>query len=261
MKIILPDVKVFVLLMVLSLLLFVTDNLNLLNFPKQLLQNLTIPIQYGLYKNSKNVGDQFSFIIEARKGSLEKKALKLQLAQILSENAALQKKLQETEDLVDQYNKLSPNTFDVLPARVIGVERYIIIDKGSSDGISENQAVVYKDNYLGLTKHVTPKSSQVVLATDPESKIAVFSQDVDGRARGILQGQFGSELLMDKILHEEVIKTGDLVYSEGTEGKLPKGLVMGKVLGVMERPNEIFKQAKVEPIYKIIDLDIVFVIR
>lgn len=247
--------------MVLSLLIFAFDNLGLLNYPKQLLQNLTIPIQYGLYHNSKNISNQFNFIKDARKASLENFALKKQMAQVLAENAALQKELNENVQLVDQYNKLNPQTFDLLPARVLGVERYILIDKGLSDGLLENQVVVYKDNYLGRIKNITPKTSQVVLVTDPESKIAVFSQNPEGRARGILQGQFGSELLMDKILHEEQIKVGDLVYSEGTEGKLPKGLVMGKVTQVLERQNEIFKQAKVEPIFKLIDLDIVFIIR
>lgn len=247
--------------MILSLMIFIFDNFGFLNYPKQLLQNLTVPIQFGLYKNSKNIGNQLNFVIEARKASLENLALKKQMAQVLAENATLQKKLLENETLVDQYNKLNPQTFDLLPARVLGSERYLIIDKGSSDGVLENQAVVYEDNYLGKIKNVTPKTSQVILVTDPESKIAVFSQNSEGRARGILQGQFGSELLMDKILHEEKINVGDLVYSEGTEGNLPKGLVMGKVTQVLERSNEIFKQAKVEPIFKVIDLDLVFIIR
>lgn len=261
MKIILLDFKIFVILIIFSILLFIFDNLGFLNFPKGVLQTLTIPIQYGLYKNSENFEDQFNFIIFARKASLENNALKQQLALVLAENADLQKKLKGTEELVDQYNKLNPETFDLLPARVIGVERYVIIDTGLNDGISESQVVVYKDNYLGKTKNVTPKTSQVILATDPESKIAVFSQGSFGRAKGILQGQFGSEMLMDKILHEEIINVGDLVYSEGTEGKLPKGLVMGKVIEVMERQNEIFKQAKVEPIFKLVDLDTVFLIK
>lgn len=261
MKIILFDFKLFVILIIISILLFAFDNFGLLNFPKGILQTFTIPVQYGLYKNSQGIKNQLNFIISARTASLENNALKQQMAQVLAENAGLQKKIKDTEDLVDQYNKLNPQTFDLLPSRVLGIEKYVIIDKGLNDGVSEGQAVVYKDNYLGKTKNVTPKTSQIILATDPESKIAVFSQGSFGRARGILQGQFGSEMLMDKILHEEVINVGDLVYSEGTEGKLPKGLVMGKVVEVLERQNEIFKQAKVEPIFKLVDLDSVFLIK
>lgn len=261
MKIILFDFKLFVILIIFSVLLFAFDNFGLLNFPKGILQTFTTPVQYGLYKSSNNIKNQFSFIVTARYSSLENKALKQQLALISAENAVLQKKVKDVEDLIDQYNKLNPQTFDLLPARVLGVERYVIIDKGLNDGVTEGQVVVYKDNYLGKTKNVTPKTSQVILATDPESKIAVFSQGSMGRAKGILTGKFGSEMLMDKILHEEIVNVGDLVYSEGTEGKLPKGLVMGKVVQVLERQNEIFKQAKIEPIFKLVDLDSVFLIK
>jgi rod shape-determining protein MreC len=179
----------------------------------------------------------------------------------LIENALLQKKLSETQILVDQYNKLNPQTFDLLPTRVIGINRYLIIDRGSDEGITSGQAVVYKDNFVGLVKDVSPKTSRVILPQDPDSKIPVFSQNTEGTAKGMLIGQFGSELLIDKILHQEVIKAGDLVYSEGTEGKLPKGLIIGKVTEVFERQNEIFKQAKVDPVFDIADLDVVFAIR
>ena len=62
MKTIFLDFKFFALLIILSLLLFVFDNLGFLNLPRLLLQTLTVPIQYGLYTSSRNIGDQFSFI-------------------------------------------------------------------------------------------------------------------------------------------------------------------------------------------------------
>ena len=65
---------------------------------------------------------------------------------------------------------------------------------------------------------------------------------------------------MDKILHEEKIAVGDLVYSEGTEGFLPRGLILGKVTEVLERATQVFKQAKVKSVFDIRDLELVFVI-
>ncbi len=67
-------------------------------------------------------------------------------------------------------------------------------------------------------------------------------------------------MLLDKVLHQEVVSEKDLVYSEGTEGKFPRGLILGQVTQVFERENEIFKQAKVKPVFGIGDLDLVFVI-
>lgn len=260
MKDVARDLKFFLILGVISLFLFSFDKLGFLKFPKLLLQTVTVPIEFGVYKSGTAIGKQFEFLWLSRVASLENKALRLQMGEILSENANLRKKLAESEILIDSYNKLSPQTYDLQPARIIGISRFLTLDKGESDGLKVGQPIAFKDQYLGQIKNVTTKFSEALLLTDPDSKIAVFSQGTDGRAKGILQGQFRSELLMDKILHQEKISVGDLVYSEGTEGKLPRGLLMGKVTQVYERENEIFKQAKIEPLFKVTDLDLVFVI-
>lgn len=237
------------------------DNIDLLKFPKFLLQHLTTPIQYGVYKSGKTVSSQFDFVFLTRKMLQENKAMQKQLADLMLENADLRRKLVETESLVDQQNSINPKTFNLLAARPIGLGRFLTIDKGSEDGVILGQAVIFKDVYLGQVKEVSPKSAQVILPADPNSKLAVFAHSKTGKAKGILLGQFGEELLMDKILHQEAVEVGDLVYSEGTEGKLPRGLILGKVNKVFERQNEVFKQAEVSPIFKIDDLDLVFILR
>lgn len=260
-KVLLVDLKLFTFLAFISLVIFAFDKFGVLNGPKFLLQFFTVPVQYGLYQSSRALDKQAETFLLVRRSVLENRALRVQVGELLTENSQLQQKLSETESLVDQYNKLNPRTYDMLPARIISSGRFLTLDKGSSDGVQLGQAVVYKDNYIGQVKEVTPKVSRVVLSQDPDSKIAVFSQNGDGRAKGLLEGQFGSETLMDKILHQETVAKGDLVYSEGVEGVLPRGLVMGKVSQVLENQNEIFKQAKVEPVFNIDDLDVVFVIR
>lgn len=258
---VLPDFKLFIFLSLTSVFIFLFDQLGMLNFPKSLLQSLTIPIQYGFYKSGTSLSRQFEFVAMVRRASLENKALKRQLGDLLVENANLRKKLAENESLLEQYSKLNPKTYDLLPSRPIGTGRFVTLDRGLEDGVGVGQTVVFKDSLIGQIKQVSPKTSEVMLLSDPDSKIAVYSQNSQGKAKGILQGQFGSEILMDKILHQETVEAGDLVYSEGTEGKFPKGLIVGKVTEVFQRENEVFKQAKVEPIYDIHELDMLFVIR
>lgn len=236
------------------------DLKELLNWPKASLQYLTSPIQLGLYKTSSVATKQFEFIIKARTAAMERQALHEQLAHVLSENANLRRKLAETGAMLSQEKTLNPQTFNSVPARPIGFTRFLKIDKGSNDGIKPGQAVVFKDNLLGEIRKVSPKEAEVILISDPESKVATFVTSDEGKARGILLGQFGSELLLDKILHNESINKGDLVYSEGTEGKFPRGLVLGQVAQVVERQNQVFKQAKVKAVFDIGDLDLVFVI-
>lgn len=236
------------------------DNFRFLDLPKGAVQFVSVPIQYGLYKSYQTTAKQFGFIFLARRSAQENKALQEQLAQVISDNANLRRQLSETQGFLEQQKALDPKIYNLVAARPVSSSRYLRIDKGSDDGLKVSEPVVYKENFLGQIKEVSPKESEVLLPTDPDSKISAFISDKSGRAKGILVGQFGSEMLLDKILHSESVSTGDLVYSEGTEGSLPRGLVLGTVTAVLDRPNEIFKQAKVKPIFEASDLDIVFVI-
>ncbi len=256
-----PNIKLFLILIFFSLIIFGLDIVNLLNLPKQLIYYITNPVSFGIYNTSKNIGQQFYFVFEARFAAQESKALKSQIGQLLSENAELRKKLAETEVLVSQGKHLDPGTYNLLPARPIGLGRYLKIDKGTSAGIKVGQAVVFEDNFVGKVVAVSPAVSNIQLLGDPDSKISAFSQNKEGKAKGVLIGQFGTDILMDKILHEEKIDVGDLVYSEGLEGFLPRGLILGRVTQVLERENEVFKQAKVQPVFDVKDLDLVFVIQ
>lgn len=253
-----PNLRLFLLLLFLSLSLILLDNIHFLDFPKRWVYYLTNPLSFGLYRTSQQIQRQFNFVFAARFAAQENKALKEQIGELLSENASLRKNLAEVQAQVSQ--KLDPRIYNLIPARPIGLDRYLRIDKGAESGINVGQAVVFKDSYIGKVVNVSPRSGNIQLLADPSSKVAAYSLGLEGRARGVLLGQFGTETLFDKILHEEQIKVGDLVYSEGTEGYLPRGLILGKVKEVLERENEVFKQAKVEPVFDLRDLELIFVI-
>lgn len=257
---IIPDFKLLFLLLFLSLIILFLDSISFLNLPKKLAFYLTNPISFGIYNTRQKIGKQFYFIFAARFAAQENKALKEQVGKLFAENAELRKNLAETNALISQEKHLDPKTFNLITARPIGLGRYLKIDKGSSSKIKPGQAVVFEDNLLGKVKNVTEENADIELLTDPDSKISAFSQNTEGKAKGILLGQFGTELLFDKILHEEKISIGDILYSEGLESSLPRGLILGRVTQVLERPNEVFKQAKVKPVFDTGDLELVFVI-
>lgn len=259
-KTLLADAKIFFFLILISFFLILFDNASLFNLPKSFIQSVTSPIQYGLYKSASAVGKQLSFIFLVRRSAQEKRALEEQLAQVLSENAQLRKKLAESQSFLAQQSALNSQNFNLVVARPIGISRNLYIDKGRDDGLKVKQAVIYKDNLIGRIVAIEPKKSAVMLLTDPDSHLAAFSESESGKARGVLSGQFGSEMLFDKILHEEKIKEGDLVYSEGSEVEIPRGLVLGLVSQVLNKDNGIFKQASVKGVFDVTSLDLVFII-
>ena len=257
---VLPHFKLFFTLVLVSLAIFGLDKIHFLAFPKGAASFITNPISFGLYRFKQQVGEQFFFLGAARTAAKENKAMKEQLGFLLSENAAIRTKLAETESLLQQESALNPATYNLITARPIGLDRYLLIDKGSSSGVKINQAVIFKDSLVGQVVRVSEKGASVRLSTDPESKLSAFSSGQSGRAKGVLIGQFGSEMLLDKILHQEPIEPGNLIYSEGLETFLPRGLVLGKVEEVSDQNDKVFKVAKVSPVFDVGDLDLVFVI-
>lgn len=261
MEKVVPNLKIFLILILSSLAILILDTIHLLSFPKEIASYITTPISFGIYQTSQKFGKQFYFVFRSRFAAQENKALKEQIGKLLSENALLRKKLAETESLLSQEKHLDPATYNLVPARPIGIGRYLKIDKGLSEGVEIGQAVVFNDNYIGKIVQVSEKSANIQLTSDPDSKVAAFSQGLEGKAKGVLIGQFGSEVILDKILQEEKINVGDLVYSEGLEDFLPRGLVLGRVSEILVAKEEIFKQAKVTLNFDISDLELVFVIK
>ena len=257
---IIPNLQQFLFLIFLSLTILVLDSSHFLEPVKKWAFFITNPLSFGIYRTNQLLSRQFYFIFASRQSAQENRALKEQIGQLLSENANLRRKLSETETQLTQEYHLDPKTYNLIASRPIGLTRYLKIDKGMDSGLKMGQAVVFKDNYIGKIIQISNVSSSIQLLSDPESKISAFSQGLSGRGKGVLIGQFGTEILMDKILHEEQIEVGDLVYSEGIEGFLPRGLVLGRVTQVIDAQNQIFKQAKVKPVFDIGDLELVFVI-
>ncbi|QQG43140.1 MAG: rod shape-determining protein MreC [Candidatus Daviesbacteria bacterium] len=255
-----PNLQLLLTLILSSLLILGLDLLGWLNLPKTGLFYLTNPISLQLFKTRQVISQQFNFVFTARFASKENVALKKQLGDLLLENATLRQSLAETQALVDQQETFSPQTYNLIAARPIGLSRYLLIDKGSSDGVKEGKAVVFKNNLLGKVISASTKSANVELITDPDFKLSAFSLNTEGKARGIVSGQFGTYLLMDKILHNEPAEKDDLIYSEGLESYLPRGLILGSVTEIISVPNQVFKQAKVEPVFDVKNLDLIFVV-
>lgn len=255
-----PNLQLFLLLFFISLLLLGLENFHFLNPIKSLGYQITNPISFSIYRSKQTISRQFYFIFAARFSAKENSALQEQIGQLISENSNLRRDLAQTQALLEQQKSLDPKTYHLISARPIGLDRYLKIDKGSNNGVKVGQASVFKDNYLGQVINVSPNSANIRLLTDPDSKLAAFSLGKIGKAKGVLKGQFGLEMVLDKILHEEQISAGDLVYSEGTEGFLPRGLIAGRVIEVKELENEVFKTAKVKSIFDIRDLELVFLI-
>ncbi len=137
-----------------------------------------------------------------------------------------------------------------LTARVIGRDstqwsKMIFIDKGTDDGIRGNVAVVTDAGIVGHTIHSTATTSKVLLITDSRSAIDSLFQNT--RVPGVSTGT-GEGLCEIKFVPIDAeLEVGDRVISSGLGGVFPKGRMVGSVVSVVKRRQELFQDVVVAP--------------
>lgn len=135
---------------------------------------------------------------------------------------------------------------------------YIIINRGSDDGIRKGMPVVSQQGLVGRVSHVIPNAARVQLITDAQSKINIKIHPSE--TEGILTGSVAGDLLLDFIPQEATVNTGDLVLTSGLGGNYPPNILIGQVSGVRKQDFALFQTGSVQPVVDFSRLEIVLVI-
>jgi rod shape-determining protein MreC len=163
--------------------------------------------------------------------------------------------------LVD-FSRANPqNTYKA--AAVIGRDpspflHYVIINRGSNDGILRGMPVVTDQGLVGRVDAVIADAARVQLIADPASSVNVRLQNAETEAS--LVGSVTGDTLLELIPQDIVIETGDLVLTSGLGGGYPPDLIVGQVVNVRSRDFDLFQQATVQPVVDFNRLPIVLVI-
>ncbi len=179
--------------------------------------------------------------------------------------ASLKSQEKENEDLRRELKLSQRDKFDLEGAFIIGrnpdnLGSWIMIDKGSSDGIREEMPViVYEGILIGKVDEVFQNSAKINLLSDAESRINAF--DVETGAKGVIEGEYGLGLFLDMVDQGDALNQGDSVATSGLGGNIPKGLLIGKIQEIKNSEDKLFQRALIIPGIKYSDLEAVFVIK
>jgi rod shape-determining protein MreC len=136
--------------------------------------------------------------------------------------------------------------------------QFVTINKGAQAGIKPGMAVVSEGALIGTIAETQQTTARIMLVTDPEFKLTAKDQDTG--ATGIIRGQLGSGLLLDKIGQTDTVKPGDTVTTDGLSGLVPPGLFIGQVESVDTRANVVFQAAQVATTLKASRLRFAYVV-
>jgi len=197
--------------------------------------------------------------LRQRNAELENEVASLQ-AQVIE----LQQKVAETETLAAlvDFSRSNPES-SYKAAAVIGRDpspflHYIIIDRGSNDGIQRGMPVVNAQGLIGRVDAVIADAARVQLITDPSSSINIRLQNSNLQA--VLTGSVTGDLSLDLIPQDVLIEEGSVVLTSGLGGGYPPDLIIGQVINVRKREADLFQQAFVQPVVDFSRIEIVLII-
>ncbi|MEE9612377.1 MAG: rod shape-determining protein MreC [Desulfatiglandales bacterium] len=173
--------------------------------------------------------------------------------ELLTTHKRLQKLLQ-FEKIID---------WPVLSAQVIGRDptgwfESVIIDKGKNSGLKVNMPVVNARGVVGRLVSVSSNYAKVLLIIDQNSGVDSIIQR--SRDRGIVKGFSSKICKLDYVVKTSDVVEGDMVITSGLGRVFPKGLPVGKVVEVVNKPGDFFKHIKLRPMVDFSKLEELLVI-
>ena len=168
------------------------------------------------------------------------------LQQVQQENTALRQELQTMQVRLQQERAEAQRTdnlrqllelrdranLDTVAAEVIAGAasidfRTVTIDKGSSDHLATDMAVISPAGVVGRVILPTPRASKVQLLTDRNAAAGALIERT--RVQGVVVGIGDGMMRMQYVPGTADVKTGDLVVTSGIDGIYPKGFVIGTI--------------------------------
>lgn len=243
--------------------------------PEQVIIDSVGWVQNIIYTPIKYVTDIYTNIGELKNTYQENQLLKEKISQyktllydnqeLEADNASLRKILEKTESIVD-FNPIQATVTSRSPERWI---EQITINKGKTDGVKPNMAVITAEGMVGKVQSTSNYTSTVQLLTgfDEFNRISATVHPTDDEGKKKKKGKketFGlvesydkdNNALLFRIIDESEknVNKGDLIISSGMGGVFPAGLLIGTVEEVVPDQYGLTSTALVKPaadMYKI----------
>lgn len=132
-------------------------------------------------------------------------------------------------DSIKQYRQYEYLSAKVISNSVFLQQNYIVLHRGSEQGVEPNMAVVGLDGIIGSVVHVSNNMSLVMSLLNRQSKVIATLKKGSGLGEISWDGKDPRYLVLTKIPKTIVVKKGDTVITSPYSDKFPPGLPIGFV--------------------------------
>lgn len=136
------------------------------------------------------------------------------------------------------------------------------VNKGTSDGVKVNDAVIYSEYLIGVVTEVTPETAVVRSIFDPTVNVAAY--EIRTGELGYISSDYDSAVLgecrFSGLQKDTAVSKGGIVCTSGTGGIFPKDLIIGTISSVEQSSTELSAFARIEPAVSSADIHDCFII-
>jgi rod shape-determining protein MreC len=230
---------------------------------QQAAAGLISPLQSWGAKIAEPFQDGYEWLKTLMSAHRRAEALEEELQVLQGEAIKLEEQAEENErlkSLLDLRDKGTyPEGTDFEVAQIIGKaptrwEAWVLIDKGSADGLRVGLPVVGATpvageslagkGLVGRVIEVTEHTAKVLLITDTNASVSAKIQG--SRAEGIVEGSVGGSLTMDYVDRDIAVDPKRVIVTSGYGGIYPADIPIGIVTNVGEETVNIYKEIEVQ---------------
>ena len=208
------------------------------NFHRQKRVNVTNDVVGSVYETGRDIGDYFRL-----------RKINEQLAE---ENALLRRQVTVVTDTAQRfYDERNTDTvYEFIPARVVNstVNRpnnYILINKGSRDGVEKDMGVVSPEGIVGIVSEVSPHYASVMSILHSNSTISVRFKSNGQLANLRWETSNYRYGIIDDIPTHLVPNEGDTIVTSSYSFIFPENLMVGTVMELIVEPSGTLNKAKI----------------
>lgn len=237
-------------------------------FVENTIGNIIAPVQKGVYNVGSFIGDKVRPIISIWAIEEENKELSAEnerLHRELVDAKLTQNELSDLESLRSALNYSKSQDLDnYVTVNIIAKDagnwyNMFTIDKGTSDGITKNSAVMNGDGLVGLVYEVGSNWGKVITIIDNKSNIGFEVLDSDQTYDGVLHGDVDSVITGELLDPSAKVGIGNVVVTSGL-GIFPKGIHIGHISEIIYSEDDLLTKVVVEPSVNFRNIDRLFVI-
>ena len=182
-------------------------------------------------------------------------------ATLEAENKQLKSALKLKESLTD-YEKIQASVISRSPDSWSDL---LIINKGTTEGLRKNMAVMSGGGVIGRVVEANAASAKVELITTSDksaNRFAVEAQAVNGKkVHGIITVIGNNTLAFTQAVDGKKLKRGTKIYTSGMGGNSPKGLLVGTIATTTHDTFGLSDLVKITPAGELNDPSVVTIIK